>query len=73
MLWPVLRDAVFTALIVGPILVMINYGDVIVARQNVPLSKVMLTMTVPFLVAFFSGARAALRQGRDQTIGTQEK
>ncbi|MEO1657228.1 MAG: hypothetical protein AAFR65_05855 [Pseudomonadota bacterium] len=68
MLRPVVRDAVITALIVGPILVAINYGDAILAGGGVPGAKMALTMVVPFLVALVSGLRAALRQKREETI-----
>ena len=62
----VLRDAIVTALIVGPILVAINYGDAILSGGAVPIGKVALTMIVPFVVAAVSGTRAALRRRQDQ-------
>ncbi len=62
----VIRDAIVTALIAGPILVAINYGDAILSGGAVPLRKVASTMVVPFLVAAVSGTRAALRRKQDQ-------
>ncbi|MEO1040650.1 MAG: hypothetical protein AAFX52_00020 [Pseudomonadota bacterium] len=66
----VLRDALVTAFVVGPILIAINYGDLFLDGQDLPIGKMALTMTVPFLVATFSGMRAALRQQRSGTNGT---
>ncbi|MEM6747270.1 MAG: hypothetical protein AAF608_07615 [Pseudomonadota bacterium] len=69
----VVRDAVVTALIVGPILIGINYGDAILSGGAVPMAKVALTMLVPFMVAFVSGTRAALRRGRNEPIGAPDE
>ncbi|MEM7739884.1 MAG: hypothetical protein AAF225_03715 [Pseudomonadota bacterium] len=65
------RDALVTALVVGPVLIAINYGDLMLDGRDLPVGKMALTMIVPFLVASFSGMRAALRQQRSGTNAGQ--
>lgn len=61
----VIRDAAITALVVGPILTLINHGDKIVSLAPLPWAKVALTFLVPFLVAMNAGLRAARRAKAD--------
>lgn len=53
------------ALVVGPLLIAINYGDAILAGRVTPADgvKMALTALVPYLVATFS-AVDTLRRGR---------
>lgn len=57
---PVLRRAVYVALIVGTILTIINQGDVLLAGAITPLvvAKILLTYTVPYSVSTFSALSA---------------
>ncbi len=56
----VVRTAARFALIVGPVLVMINHGDVILAGEMDALAwmKSMLTMIVPYTVSTLSSISA---------------
>lgn len=53
------------ALVVGPLLIAINYGDAILAGRVTPTDgvKMALTALVPYLVATFSAVET-LRRGR---------
>jgi len=42
--------AFFTALVVGTILTVINYGDILLAGSAFPIAKVLLTYCVPYCV-----------------------
>jgi len=73
----VIRTAMRFALIVGPILVMINHGDVILAGQMDMMAwlKSMLTMIVPYTVSTLSSISAyhscqVVCDGEDQVDGT---
>ncbi len=57
---PVLRRAVWIALIVGTILTIINQGDVLLAGAVTPLvvAKILLTYAVPYSVSTFSALSA---------------
>ncbi len=56
----VVRRALNTALVVGTILIVINHGDAILRGQLdlERLSKMMLTVCVPYLVSTFSSVSA---------------
>ncbi|MEM9838129.1 MAG: nitrate/nitrite transporter NrtS [Pseudomonadota bacterium] len=58
----VLRDALATALVVGPVLTLINHGDTMAAGGALPSGKVALTFLVPFTVATVAGLRASHRR-----------
>lgn len=51
-----LRRAVYTALVVGTILTIINQGDVLLVGAVTPLvaAKILLTYMVPYSVSIFS-------------------
>jgi hypothetical protein len=51
---PMIRRAALIALFVGPTLVAINQGDVILNGGDPNIWKVCLTMMVPFCVSMFS-------------------
>jgi hypothetical protein len=57
---PVLRRAVYVALVVGTILTIINQGDVLLAGEITPLvmAKILLTYLVPYGVSTFSALSA---------------
>jgi hypothetical protein len=57
---PVLRRAVYIALVVGTILTAINQGDVLLAGEITPLviAKIFLTYLVPYSVSTFSALSA---------------
>lgn len=57
---PVLRRAVYIALLVGMILTIINQGDVLLMGVIAPLvlAKILLTYTVPYSVSTFSALSA---------------
>ena len=56
----VMRRALASALIVGPILIAINHGDAIVRGELSPgpLLKMLLTMVVPYCVSTVSSVQA---------------
>ena len=56
----VLRRAIYVALIVGTMPVIINQGDVLLAGAATPLvvTKIMLTYAVPYSVSTFSALSA---------------
>jgi len=58
--WEVVRTATKFALIVGPVLALINHGDAIVdgSMQVVDWMKVGLTMIVPYTVSTLSSISA---------------
>lgn len=62
---PVVTRASWTALTVGSLLMMINYGDLIFNAnlRDIPLLKVVLTYCVPYGVSTFS-AVGAMRDER---------
>jgi hypothetical protein len=57
---PVLRRAVYVALIIGTLLTIINQGDVLLAGAVTPLvvAKILLTYAVPYSVSTFSALSA---------------
>ncbi|MDQ3834810.1 MAG: nitrate/nitrite transporter NrtS [Actinomycetota bacterium] len=57
---PVLRCAIYIALLVGTILTIINQGDVLLTGAIAPLVlvKILLTYTVPYSVSTFSALSA---------------
>ncbi len=59
------KRALYTALVVGTILTLINHGDVIVQGEWPPAVKVMLTFCVPYCVTTWgaiTGKRAQWRR-----------
>ena len=58
--WPVAKNSLVVALIVGTILNAINQGDVVLSGSQLDWFKVVLTYCVPFCVATY-GAYNALR------------
>ena len=44
------KKALFTALLVGTVLIVINHGDVLLSENHPPLLKVLLTYSVSFCV-----------------------
>jgi hypothetical protein len=62
----VVRRAIAVMLVVGPILTLINQGDVIAARAFSPrfFLKLGLTFLVPYSVSTYSSAMAILAQTR---------
>lgn len=52
--FPMIRRAVFIALLIGPTLVVINQGDTIFSGGDLNWWKVGLTVLVPFCVSLFS-------------------
>lgn len=61
----VVRRALLMALLVGPILILINHGDSILQGGIGPVRalKMALTMAVPYLVSTYSSVGALRRQG----------
>jgi hypothetical protein len=61
--WAVVRRSVLIALCVGSTIILLNYGDVLLARAITPgvVVKMLVTPCVPFCVSFY-GAYAAYRQ-----------
>ena len=61
--WAVVRRSVLIALCVGSAIVLLNHGDVLLARAITPrvMAKMLVTPCVPFCVSFY-GAYAAYRQ-----------
>ena len=61
--------AVKIAAVVGPILTIINQGDVLLSGQYSPrvLLKICLTFLVPYSVSSFSSARAYMEKEQQQT------
>lgn len=57
---PVLRRAIYVALVVGTILTAINQGDLLLAGLITPvvLTKILLTYLVPYSVSTFSALSA---------------
>ncbi len=58
--WPVLRQALFVALLVGSLLNLINQGDALWGEAALQWPKLLLTWCVPFFVALY-GAYSANR------------
>lgn len=52
---PILKRSAKIALVVGPVLTLINQWEAITTLQMPDLTKVILTFLVPFCVSFFSG------------------
>jgi len=52
---PIFRRALKTALIVGPLLTVINQWEVISGASALQYGKVGLTFLVPFCVSFYTG------------------
>jgi hypothetical protein len=68
---PVMLQAVKVASVVGPILLMVNHGEQVLAS---PLSvetlrKLAMNLTVPYLVSSYSSARTAMRTARPPASG----
>jgi hypothetical protein len=68
---PVMLQAVKVASVVGPILLMVNHGEQVLAS---PLSvetlrKLAMNLTVPYLVASYSSARTVMRAVRASASG----
>jgi len=61
-----MRNAIKYALVVGPILVMINHGDAILHHQlnHMIIMKMILTMLVPYLVATFASTGVIFKMRR---------
>jgi hypothetical protein len=57
---PVLRRAIYVALVVGTILTIINQGDVLLAGEitRLVMAKIVLTYLVPYSVSTFSALSA---------------
>jgi len=58
----ILRGAIAVSLIVGSVLNVINQGERITAGTGLSLPHFFLNYLVPYLVASWSGARAAVRR-----------
>jgi len=54
------KKALFTALVVGSILAIINHGDLILAGTMPPLTKIGLTYCVPFCVTTWGAVTGKL-------------
>lgn len=54
----VVRRAAWVALVVGPVLVLINQGSSLWSGEALDVGKAALTTVVPFLVSCFSGIAA---------------
>ena len=65
---PVVRRAIMYAVIVGPILILINHGDALLRGDVtvVRVAKMSLTVMVPYLVSTFSSC-AAMRESHGAT------
>lgn len=65
---PVLSRAIYTALVVGTILAIINQGDVLIAGTITPIvvAKILLTYFVPYIVSTFSALSANRVKGAMQ-------
>jgi hypothetical protein len=61
----VVRRALLMALVVGPILILINHVDAILQGEIGPVRalKMALTMAIPYLVSTYSSVGALRRQG----------
>ena len=71
--WRVFRRALIVAMIVGPILALINHGDAIMAGMltEAAILKILITFAVPFCVSLISSLltiREAVKQGAEPTI-----
>ncbi|MDL1943619.1 hypothetical protein FBQ99_14895 [Chloroflexi bacterium CFX2] len=66
---PVIKRASLTALVVGAILIAINYGDVILSGQinSSRLFRIILTVFVPYVVSTISSASAVLSMKKRQS------
>ena len=60
------KKAFLTALVVGSVLTAINHGDAILAGQNPPLIKVLLTYCVPFCVTTWGAVTGKMSQAKRQ-------
>ena len=60
------KKALLTALVVGSVLTAINHGDAILAGQNPPLVKVLLTYCVPYCVTTWGAVTGKMSQLRRQ-------
>jgi len=62
------------AIIVGPILIAINEGDMILAGQVTPviLAKMLLTFCVPYMVSTFSSVGAICSVQQQRCAGQQQ-
>ncbi len=58
----IVRGALAVACVVGVVLNLINQSERVTLGQGVSLPHLFLNFLVPYLVATWSGARAALRQ-----------
>jgi hypothetical protein len=62
------RKAVFTALIVGTLLTIINHGDVLIAGEFPPPIKVFLTYCVPYCVTTWGAVTGKRAQWAKQNV-----
>lgn len=65
---PIIKRASLTALVVGTILVAINYGDALLHGQinSSQLFKIILTVCVPYMVSTVSSASTILNMKKEQ-------
>lgn len=64
---PVVRRALYSALIVGTILIAINHGDALIRGEIDPtrVFKIILTILVPYLVSTISSALTIIDSQKD--------
>ena len=64
---PVVRRALYSALIVGTILIAINHGDALIRGEIDPtrVFKIILTMLVPYLVSTISSVLTIIDSQKD--------
>ncbi len=69
--YAVCRRAAISALIVGVILALINYGDKLLSSglNRIDIAKILLTFLVPYGVSTVSSVLAALERERDPAAG----
>ena len=68
---PVVRRALYSALIVGTILIAINHGDALIRGENdpTPVFKIILTILVPYLVSTVSSVLTIIDSQKDPPRG----
>lgn len=62
--WPMVRRAMIVALLVGPVIAMINHGDAMMTGTltSAELTKIGITFLVPFCVSLTSSVLTAREQ-----------
>lgn len=67
---PVVRRAVASALVVGPLLIAINHGDAIVKGDvtGSRLLRIALTVLVPYAVSTFSSVQATRARDAERSL-----